>query len=137
MNIIRENLIKFGECQNLILKQLKELILEKEKVREDTISFEQQLDLIQKDKIPERQISTSSDQKLASYHYEERIFEIEQQMQIEKYQKQNLDTCLQKVSQLLNLKHEFRRIIIDFMQHMKVQYQYKVESKNICQKMKQ
>ena len=77
MNIIRENLIKFGECQNLILKQLKELILEKEKVREDTISFEQQLDLIQKDKIPERQISTSSDQKLASYHYEERIFEIE------------------------------------------------------------
>ena len=54
MNLIKENLIKFGDCQNLILKQLKELILEKEKVKEDTFSFEQQLDLIQKDKIPER-----------------------------------------------------------------------------------
>jgi hypothetical protein len=81
MNLIKENLIKFGDCQNLILKQLKELILEKEKVKEDTFSFEQQLDLIQKDKIPERQISNyHSDQKLASYHYEERIFETEQQM---------------------------------------------------------
>jgi hypothetical protein len=30
----------------LILKQLKELILEKEKVKDDTNSFEQKLDLI-------------------------------------------------------------------------------------------
>lgn len=34
------------------------MILEREKIRDDTINFDQQLDLIQKDKIPERQISS-------------------------------------------------------------------------------
>ena len=122
---------------------MKDTILQNEKEKEmknkqeaaaEETSFDFQLDLIQRDKIPERDMSlrkkdegrpeqmTSINPNVDQLHHLDKLQEVEAQVHIERDIKNYLEQCLAKISQLLRLDSQFRQTLLEFLAQTKSLY---------------
>lgn len=119
----------------LIKSQVKNLIIANETIENDSSYFDKQLDLIQQDKIPQKELKERQLSEIDEEVSKTKLEEAEQQRDIEKDLRHHYEQCFNKVATMTSLNTEVKQLLSQLANQVKQLHQSKLESKMVSQKL--